>query len=133
MKAGKYISWHAPYEQTSQIDELFLFFKIRKVKLTKELYSLMLKKARPYLHEYIREKVVRFTGGKFIPAPINQSKRNDLQKSAKRKPNTRITEPAKGLSADDPIRKMSNLNRQNTILLNQHPKDDEFEYGMSDW
>jgi hypothetical protein len=133
MKAGKYITWHAPYERTSQIDDLFLFFKIRKVRLTKELYSLMLRHARPYLHEYIREKVTHFTGNKFIPAPINQSKRNDLPKPTKRRPSTRISEPAKGLSADDPIRKVSNLNRQSSIIINQHPKDDEFEYGLSDW
>lgn len=131
MKAGKYITWHAPYEQTSQIDDLFLFFKIRKVKLTKELYSLMLKNARPYLHEYIRERVMRFTGGKFIPAPISQNKNTAI--NAKSKPITRISEPAKGLSADDPIRKVSNLNRQNSIIINKHSKDDEFEYGLSDW
>ncbi len=133
MKAEKYITWHAPYERTSQIDDLFLFFKIRKVKLTKGLYSLMLRNARPYLHEYIREKVIHFKGCNLKPAQINQSKRNDLQKSTKRKPSSRISEPAKGLSADDPIRKVSNLNRQNSVFINQHPKDDEFEYGLSDW
>ena len=132
MKAAKYIAWHAPYQRTEDIDDLFLFFKIRRTRLTIDLYSLMLKHSRPFLHEYIRNRTIKFTNSGVVPPPVSHQKGPEAIKPSVRKL-VRNTEPAKGLSQDDPIKKATELHRMNSVALNNHPKDNDYEYGLSDW
>lgn len=102
MKAGKYILRNAPFERSEQIDDLILFFRVRKTRITEELYSLILNNSRSYLHSYVREQISN-------------------------------TQPACGLSQDDPIKKVSRLNRMNDKAMNNHPSDSDYDYGLSDW
>ena len=132
MKAAKYIIWHAPYERIEEIDDLFLFFKIRRTRITMDLYSLMLTHSKANLHEYIRKRVIKFTHSGLIPSPIIQQSEQS-PKPPQTKTFVRNAEPAKGLSPDDPIKKTSRLNRMNRIAISNHPKDDDYEYGLSDW
>lgn len=131
MKAGKYILRNAPFERSEQIDDLILFFRVRKTRITEELYSLIIKNSRPYLHSYVREHIIKLTNKKLVPLPIKQEFQGLKQPTYKK--HISNTQPACGLSQDDPIKKVSCVNRMNDKAMNHHPSDSDYEYGLSDW
>ena len=131
MKAGKYILRNAPFERSEQIDDLILFFRVRKTRITEELYSLILNNSRSYLHSYVREQIIRLTNRKFVPTPIKQEVQEETHPSYIK--HISNTQPACGLSQDDPIKKVSSVNRMNDKAMNHHPSDSDYEYGLSDW
>lgn len=130
MKAWKYILYHAPYERSDQIDDLFLFFRVRKVKITEELYSLIINNTTSYLRSYVRDQIIRFTHKKFVPQPFVQEPPKTIKSTHKHISNT---QPASGLSDDDPIKKTSRINSMIEKAITRHLSDSDYEYGVSDW